>query len=238
MGLDLGSAFKTAINPVGLATSFGSKAVEYNLNKRSAKRANEFSERMSSTAYQRGMADMKKAGLNPILAYKLGGASSPSGQMAKVPDLGSAVNTALDASRTESTMSLNEAKKTLTESQARLSKALEPTAEAVSTVTKEVAELVKIIVTEIKSSTGSWSSIIKSAQDTAASWLLKGAQNKYQVKPETVVEKILKFESGNRDARLQALKAILNAFTEKAKSGFNSLKPIKPIPYKKDNYND
>lgn len=38
-----------------------------------------FQERMRNTAYQTAMDDMKKAGLNPILAYKQGGAAVPSG---------------------------------------------------------------------------------------------------------------------------------------------------------------
>ena len=51
-----------------------------------AKEQMAFQERMANTSHQRQMEDLRQAGLNPLMATKLGGASSPSGAMAQIKD--------------------------------------------------------------------------------------------------------------------------------------------------------
>ena len=58
--------------------------------KASTARQMAFQERMSNTAHQRQMADLRAAGINPILSAKLGGASSPAGASYQASNVGAA----------------------------------------------------------------------------------------------------------------------------------------------------
>lgn len=87
-GAIIGAGISSASSLLGGALSSAGQSAANNqsmqFNAMEAQKNRDWQERMSNTAYQRAMADMKSAGLNPILAYQQGGAGIGSGAQASV----------------------------------------------------------------------------------------------------------------------------------------------------------
>jgi len=112
-------------------------------NAREAEKNRQFQLEQSNTAYQRAMVDMKKAGLNPMLAYSQGGASTPSGSMAtnSAPQienvLSKGINSAVEARRLKKELDA-------TDSQVGLNKAIEMTQKAQTKLNENSAKVADV----------------------------------------------------------------------------------------------
>ncbi len=159
----------------GIVSAIAGGAISSAFGQKSANKQMDFQERMSNTSYQRAMADMKAAGLNPMLAYQQGGASTPSGASTGMPNVDIAGQEA----------SFNSAK--VAKQQAKNVEAQTANSAAQARITKAEADLIEAQLKIIKSRpellTGSatnkaiGSSIIGRNMGAAADWSSAAIQN-------------------------------------------------------------
>lgn len=96
----IGDVAKTGLSSLtgGLIGGVGSYLGQQSANAANAKIAQQqqdFQERMRQTSYQTSVEDMKKAGLNPMLAYQQGGAGNQPGATAQMQNaIGAGVSSA------------------------------------------------------------------------------------------------------------------------------------------------
>lgn len=142
-------------------------------NAQQAQSQMDFQERMSNTSYQRATADMKAAGLNPMLAYSQGGAGTPGGAMATMQNAAaSGVASASQTAQSQAQMQQVRSNTHLQESQATLNAA--STAETMARTTthgysaQQLEQIVERLRYENREGIGTWAGRLMGEQYSRA----------------------------------------------------------------------
>jgi predicted ribosome quality control (RQC) complex YloA/Tae2 family protein len=103
---------------------------------KAAQKQMDFQREMSNTSYQRQIADLKAAGINPMLVSRLGGASTPAGSMPQFENIGASAASAYAAAQSSGASAKQaDTAETLSESQV---KQIDATVEKIKEETKNV----------------------------------------------------------------------------------------------------
>lgn len=108
----------------GGASYFGQRSAN-KANREEARTNRAFQERMSNTQWQRGVEDMRAAGINPALAYSQGPASSPGGSLSAKQEssIGAGASSAVSAAQASKSIQLMDAQIAKVEGEAMTSQA-------------------------------------------------------------------------------------------------------------------
>jgi hypothetical protein len=187
------------INAINLAFNRDQAIANRNFNSIEAYKDRQWQQFMSSSAHQRAVQDLRKAGLNPILSAQ-NPASTPGGAQAHgqaasatppIPiqnELLPSVNSAMSIAKGLADINLANARTALTEAQETLSEQLIPGAEAISTVTEQVRNLAEAAVNLIGKDRKGYTDMLNEIRGTITELLVKAHEN--GVMPTQIINNI------------------------------------------------